>query len=348
MLINGVVASAVYQGILPGAGTGNVLVDELDDYLITQAGERIEYREDQVTQVNLFSFPTGRTNICNDLLGIGNVLIVVGTGEYGLKLVQGAPPSILSPTSTGEAISNIDLGQSDRIFICSVGSGVYYSDDLGITWTHALNNSSVERLACNDSGVIVACTSSSSTGYVSTDNGETFSSVEQNDALVNDDTFQLVRWHSDLNLFIKLDAGGIINTSPDGQVWTQLDFSGTLGSPSWAGQSVIDGTIYIGSLEGNLYTSADNLATLTEVTSFFNDSYASGSQSLGIRSIYTHAAKMFIGHSNYKIQVFTEEEFKPVPVSATTSTTAAVQNYTTYLGSVWGVAGSTLLRTMEQ
>ncbi len=106
MIIPGVVASEVYQGIIPTVGVGNTLVDQDDNHFVTQSGFRIAYTplgNPPFVQALLDENPT-------TLLGLSETSgDFIDTGTYGGDFTRvGSPEFTVSALNFFQCLDNSD------------------------------------------------------------------------------------------------------------------------------------------------------------------------------------------------------------------------------------------------
>ncbi len=284
----------------------------------------------------------------NDIAVVGDYVFIVGASGTILRFSpDGSVDDIAGPSS--QNIYRVLGGVSNRVFICMNNLGVYYSDDLGDSWTLALSGTDLHHIASTSAGVIVVSRNTTNTGYVSVNNGETWSSeAAQGTGNPTASEAQVLTYRSGPSRFIKL-CGQVINTSADGVTWVTTDHTSG-GYEDFYSCEYFSNTLYIGDEHSRIYTSTDIGVTLVENTNtFYNEDSGSSSTSFSIKSMKTFNDTLYVGHNTPVLSYLDGSAFKPV-TSATaeknTSTTDGFENLIEYKGSLWGINDEYLYRTL--
>lgn len=257
-------------------------------------------------------------NVINSLEVKNDVIYAGSNGARVLIFDFNLGKTNVITTGGSSNVFTIRQAASGRL-VFTANDGIRTTDDDFQTDIQKFAGTNLRVVAANSNGVIVVGSTTSATGQVSTDNGESWNPIALGTGITNEVSQQIILFHPQINLFIRL-VDQVINTSSDGLTWTPIDQSVLLGSRELLCQAYFDGKLWFGDNNGRVYTSIDNGVTLIEFeNTFYNDELPSVVTRFACRSMHVFMNSLFIGHSSTAISRLNIENdsFKPVGIGAT-------------------------------
>lgn len=215
--------------------------------------------------------------VAGDLITSSEIVEQTGSGSGELR----------SSNTTANSVYDIAVNGTTWVAVCNddpptyPGKGIYRSTDSGQTWTNVDSSSSDFRGIQYGNGVFVAHDPGAGSNDIrySTDDGATWNTASS--GVVSGTELHFVN-----GLFVVLGSNGALATSSNGGSWTNRTISTT---NRLTGIAYGGGTYSVGSVQGNVRTSAD-LTSWTTTASGASDLFVGAYGNnvfVGISSDYT-------------------------------------------------------------
>ena len=169
----------------------------------------------------------------------GTTIYMIGT-DYAVRYSEATGGIEMAIAAATETVNCFLLLQGGRLLIATATSGIFTSDDNGVSWT---NRSATVIIGCDtdDNGQIVATRQGADT-FVSQDNGTTWAAgASAGVTLISGG--QNVRYYPEINTYYVLGFGSIA-FSTDGAGWTSFAIAT---ENFMLAQTLLGDTLYIGS-----------------------------------------------------------------------------------------------------